>query len=66
MESKTEMLFPEEDGCASPETSSIGTKGVTLAKGVELRSLVTAMVTRAPADVVMTTDDLVEEAVEAW
>lgn len=66
MESKTELLFLEEDECVSPETPTIGTKGVSLAKEVELSSLVTAMVTRAPVDVVMMSDGLVGEAVGAW
>lgn len=39
---------------------------VILAKGVELSSLGTAVVTRAPVELVMMGDGLVGEAVGAW
>lgn len=56
----------EEDECVRPEVASIGTKVMILAKEVELSSMVTAMETKTPVDVIMMSNGLVEAPVGAW
>lgn len=53
-------------GVCEPRGCPVGSRVVILAKEVKLSSMVTAMVTKAPVDAVMTSNGLVGEAVGAW